>query len=264
MFKSLLKSIQDAIGVDLYLEAKDIIAWRKMAYQVANCLERHQLFAACITGEATTNLYRDELYEFIHQLAHVLNIDQKLEEPRLWVVAGPVLNVSSITNRSVIVELYREHLLNLFYSNYRQPIHYRIGGWNEKKRTGRREVAVDVYIEKYHSLSAPVRQRRSENVELKTKPDLVGRLVSRFDSLISSDDILKIDKDDNLDRFLFLNSEEIYSLKTHIVEKYTKNIFKEGNEKELTFNFFKRLLEELDIQPRSYPEKVDKPNSAIF
>ncbi len=255
---NLVKFLVKAVGLDLYYEDKDILGWQKMSNQIANCLENHHLFAASVTGEASVDMYRNELYSFIHQLASYYGITPEEEpEPRLLVITGPILNVSAYTGRSIIVELYREKLLKLFYSPYRQAFHFRIGGWLEAEKTGR-EVNEDFYSERDHDPLASSYLRKKRKVGNKRdNPEHFQELSDRLNNLINSGEVVEVKNDSDLSQFLFLTSEEIKILKTEVKKGYGEEAFSEPYEKTLNRSYFEKILKELHIPARPYPNGIE-------
>lgn len=259
------------LDLDLFFDGRNLVWWNEMRYKVNTCLRDHQLFAACVAGEANTRLYHDDIYKYTHLLVDKFKIDPTKENPRLLLVAGPVINVSKRTGRSIAIELCREGLMDLYYSEYRQPIHYRIGGWGAKERTGK-ETPLRIIREKTHHPLAPAHLRKAEILNqdnIKDQP-AIRDIEKGFRELIKSSVVQKITDGDMIKKFIFLTRDEHKSLNENIINFYKKNYgrkaedlaFSIGNAPNLNRDFFLQRLEEINIQPRQYPGPMVKKNKS--
>ena len=254
-----LAKILDTINpfsLDLYHSCKELEVWEDMTDNLISCLKKYNLHVGCVSGEANVLLYNTDIYNVIRELNDFLEIEDDKNvsnDPSFCMVAGPILNVEQ-DNTSVIIELFREGLLELHYSPYRQSEHFRIGNWRKGK-----ENAKKVYIEKPHSLFAKGTSRKPQLIE---NPKIVKKYCEKLEGLTKNTDEIKMlnpEKDDVNEYFIFLTSEEISKVREQIVKENRRDLYKTGNEKDLSKDFIEGLLKKLPISPREYPDKVLKP-----
>lgn len=246
------------INVNMLNEGREIVLWKKIKEAMAVCLNDHDLFVGYVTEEASIRQYDDHIYRYIHLLAKHLKITLN-EFPRLHFIVGPVINVSTLTGKSVIIELFKEGLLNLYYSEYRQPVHFRIGGWDREKRTGK-PTNINVCIEKPHSPLAPIYTRKAIllNQKIKSHQAKIKKMEGQFQSLIESKAIQKIANESELNKFIFLTTQEQLTLNGAITEYYkrqgikTKKLFGSEMAEELNANLFMQLLNKAGIKLKPY------------
>lgn len=238
------------LSFELYHTCKELEVWEDMTDNLISCLKKYNLHVGCVSGEANVLLYNVEIYNAVSMLSR--NSDA-FETPPFSMVAGPILNVEE-DNTSVVVELFREGMLNLYYSPYRQSEHFRIGNWGHSK-----ENAKKVYVEKPHSLFAKGTARKPRLIET---PKVVKRYCEKLEGLTNNTKEVKHlnpETDDVNDIFIFLTSEEISRVREQIIKENKKDLYKPENERDLSCDLINGLIKKLNIIPRKYPNKDSKP-----
>lgn len=230
-----------------YYEGKELVDWQRKMNEFADFLERNQMRAEIVAGEANISLYCDEIYEFIYQLAYVCRINPKSDRPRLSIVAGPIINVSETTGRSIVVELWREGLAGVYFSPHRQARHYMIGGLDER----------EVVVEEPHSPIATSYRQKQTYADMETNPSLVLECRDSFRKLIKpgrSNPVVPVKEESDLERFIFMTSDEIKKIANEAVKDFGKKAFGAENEEKLRWYYFTVAMKTLGIDRREYPE----------
>lgn len=229
-----------------YYAGKALIDWQIKMNEFYYFLEMSQLRAEIVTGEVNIDFYTDDIYRFIHQLADTCRIKPKSDKPRMSIVAGPIINVSETTGRSVVIELWREGFADIYFSPHRQARHYMIGGFNER----------EAVVEEPHSPIALPYRRKQVHADIETNPSLVMGCRDSFRKLVKSsrsNPVVPVKEESDLERFIFMTCGEIEEITHETIKDFGKNAFGPENEEGLNWHYFTVAMKILGIDRRGYP-----------
>lgn len=238
----------------LYLTEKEFRFWEKIRMELKECLEQYHMYAACIIGEADIRIFDRVAYSYVHKLAKKLDFSPEVEEPRLLAVVGPMINVDKQTGHSILIELWKNKLLSLYYSPYRQAIHFRLGNWQHNKfYKSKAESEIDGHVFRgsphYPRQSAISREKYGISGDSKSNPKLVKECFGYLEELLEKDSgLVKIKEESDLSNFLFLTSDNIDSITQKVLQDFGEKAFSKDNEHRLNKDYFCQIIKKLDIK----------------
>ena len=98
---------------------QEVEVWNNMVSSLIGCLETYELNVKCVSGEANAILYNSDVYKKVKTLS------QKHPDKKIAMVAGPIIMTNN--KQSCIIELFKNNLVDLYFSPFRRSIHFRIG-----------------------------------------------------------------------------------------------------------------------------------------
>ena len=236
--------------------------WIELSRQLAQLLRDYKLCVACSSGEAYSMLFHYLIKKVVNDLTQTYPSHNS--KPRLVMVSGPILSLSSeYDGKSIVIDLLEEGLLELFYSDYRQAKHFRIGGWEYDKffKDGNSPNKM-ICKEKQHILGASPKQRRSEKITENGENKSFGEYCSLFKSFIDGENkhITPIStKKMLLKKFILLDNDQINKVKDYVKSHYEKDKdyfdgkspYGVDNEKKMSREYYLTALEKLKITPHN-------------
>lgn len=171
---------------------KDLATDEEKTARLVQQVGKAHSFIKIVAGEACYKIYdRQEVREAF----------QNAKEKGVYttMVSGPIFSTRSKDKLPVMLMLAKEEVIELYFSAYRWPIHYRI--WDENSHE-------DIYVEAPHEALAEQR----EIIEFDNKKFWIASLENDFEKLIKDEEEVKLTIDPQKD-FLILTQKEIDYLK---------------------------------------------------
>lgn len=226
---------------------KEIKKWDKMVSTFINCLDEYKLHVGCVSGEANTLLYNKKIFNNVLRISdEVFKLHGEKPEKRLTMVAGPIIMLDS-NNKSNVIELLRKNLVKLYYSDYRQGSHFRIGGWGDESNKDN----LHAFVELPHNTGEKAFRRRNTILSSKQDKDKIDHLVVRFNNLIKELPEVDFSKELN-EKFIFLNYDDIKCVRRYIKDHLGCEAYSIENEKLRNKSFYLDLMKEIGVKRKQY------------
>jgi len=170
----------------------DLKVLRQAKEILIGCFRQHRCDVAIVTGEAHYKMYDNEVYDAVADCTGGA-------ENKPMFICGPVLLIEDAhrgnrTEDSVVLRLWKAGKLDLWYSNVRQPIHFRLGGTDT------------LYIEEPHAAGATTRF----GWLFQNSKEVGVRFRKTIDHVIKSQNVRRSEGPDD---FLLLTSTELNKVK---------------------------------------------------
>ncbi len=202
----------------MYRDVEEFKAWKFLGKSFDLAVVEHQMHIAFVCGEGSVFVYGSEE---LNVLFNFVRPNFRRKEPRLKIVVGPIINVHPETYKSILIELFRSGLADLYASEIRQPQHFRINGFYTGKRDYKKEKPSTVFIEGQHScLDNPFsRLKNSRFLEYSSKNENEILLWLETFHRICQRDCNKLqDLSDINDHLISLTTDEIVTIGPSLME----------------------------------------------